>query len=217
LLQVKQILEEIKASPYKELLITAPHTGVVEFEIDKPGEKVKAPAGGPWRKKKGTVLAYITREQNKKPIFAPQNGVVQEVHARWSGEFVQAGTELMKIRHYLTKEEVINLLLRRTLYLFRAPERAKYFFTPEIDVKVKARGPRSVKVREGMDLFIISRMKRETALSYNGPEGLIYAVYFQDNQVVDTGEPLIGVCPEDQAQQIEDVINRVHTNWEESE
>jgi len=216
LLQVKQILEEIKASPYKELLITAPHTGVVEFEIDQPGEKVKGPAG-PWRKKKGTVLAYITREQNKKPIFAPQNGVIQEVHVRWSGEFVQAGTELMKIRHYLTKEEVISLLLRRTLYLFRAPERAKYFFTPEIDVKVKARGPRSVKVRQGMDLFIISRMKRETALPYNGPEGLIYAVYFQDNQVVDTGEPLIGVCPEDQAQQIEDVINRVHTNWEESE
>ncbi len=35
-----KLLEEIKASPYEEVMITAPHTGVVTFGPLKVGDKV---------------------------------------------------------------------------------------------------------------------------------------------------------------------------------
>lgn len=38
-------------------------------------------------------------------------------------------------------------------------------------------------------------MKREMPLYYTGPDGLIYTVYFEHNENVDAGSPLIGVCP----------------------
>ena len=52
-----------------------------------------------------------------------------------------------------------------------APERAKYYFVPQIDTKIKVSGCRSVSVYEGMELFIVSRMKREMPLYYTGPDG----------------------------------------------
>jgi len=64
-------------------------------------------------------------------------------------------------------------------------------------------------------MFIVSRMKRETPLSYSGPEGMIYAVYFQQGDNVDGGQPLIGVCPESQLTLIQDVVSRVQGEWEE--
>ena len=70
---------------------------------------------------------------------------------------------------------------------------------------------------EPMELFIVSRMKREKPLVYDGPEGIIYAVYFQHDQNVDQGAPLVGVCQESQTGLIEDVVNRVRTSWEEGE
>ena len=109
------------------------------------------------------------------------------------------------------------MLLRESLSLFRAPERAKYYFVPEIDKKVKISGSRTVSVQDGMELFIASRMKREVPLCYSGPEGIIYEVYFKQNENVDTGSPLIGVCPPDQRTAIEDVIARVQMEWVEME
>ena len=52
--------------------------------------------------------------------------------------FVEAGTPLMVIRHMLTRSEVEHQILKKALYLFRAPERAKYYFTPEVDKKIRA-------------------------------------------------------------------------------
>lgn len=60
-------------------------------------------------------------------------------------------------------------------------------------------------------------MKRETPLYYTGPAGVIYAVYFQHNENVDAGQPLIGVCPPDQVQQIEEVVRKVRMDWEEQD
>ena len=68
-----------------------------------------------------------------------------------------------------------------------------------------------------MDLFIVSRMKREIPLAYHGPEGVIYEIYFEQNQNIDVDQPLIGICPPDQVTIIEDVISRVSHEWQEQE
>jgi len=213
---VKAILEEIKASPFEEVEVIAPHCGVVEFKVAGEGAKVIGPSGT-WKEKPGTLLATITRERNPKPIHCTRKGEVQKIHAQLNGKFVEAGTPLMVLRHFFTKDEVTQQILKKVLFLFPAPERAKYYFAPEVDKKVKASGCQSVKVKDGMDLFIVSRMKREKPLSYVGPEGIIYAVYFSHDGNVDAGQPLISVCPEDQMDVIRDVVNRVQSDWEERE
>jgi len=214
LLNVKEMLEEMNASPYEEIEVRTPHTGVVDFVGLNPGDRVSGPSGK-WLERPGTLLAHLTREKNKKPICASQKGQVMDIRSELAGQFVEAGERLLTIRHFLSKEEVIGRILKKALHLFCASERAKYYFVPEIDAKIKAGGEQSVKVREGLDMFIVSRMKRETPLAYSGPEGIIYAVYFQQGDNVDGGQPLIGVCPESQLSLIQDVVNRVQGEWEE--
>ncbi|MEF3697168.1 biotin attachment protein [Desulfolutivibrio sp.] len=214
MIDVKSVLEEIKAAPYEEIEIKAPHTGIVTFEVKAPGGKVAAPSGA-YLEKPGTLLASITRERNVKPLHALVSGEVASIHLERGGAFVEAGTPLLVLRHYLTKDEVVAAILKRVLHLFTAPERAKYYFIPSVDIKVKSGGCRAVTVKPGMELFIVSRMKREKPLSYDGPEGIIYAIYFQHDDNVEAGQPLIGVCPESQTGLIQDVVNRVHSDWEE--
>jgi hypothetical protein len=213
---VKAILEQFKASPYEEAVICAPHCGVVEFKTTGQGARVMGPSGV-WREKPGTLLATLTRERNVKSIHCLRKGQVQEVHAGLGGAFVEAGTPLLTLRHFLTKEEVTQAILKQVLHLFPAPERAKYYFSPDVDKKVKVSGCRSIRVKEGMELFIVSRMKREKPLNYAGPEGIVYDVYFSHDQNVDAGAPLISVCPEDQMGVIQEVVNRVQSDWEEQE
>ena len=201
MLDVTSLLEEIKASPFEEQEIVAPHTGVVTFGSLKLGDKVIGP-NGTWKERPGTLIATITRERNPKPLNAVQKGEVCAIHSELEGTYVQAGTPLATIRHFLSKDEVLRILLEQALNLFVAPERAKYYF---------------VSVYEGMELFIVSRMKREMPLYYTGPDGLIYTVYFEHNENVDAGSPLIGVCPPDQLQQIEEVVLKVQTEWQEQE
>ena len=155
------------------------------------------------------------RERNPKPICATEKGIIDSIHSDLEGQFVEAGTPLMVIRHMLTKEEVEYLILKKTLHLFLAPERAKYYFTPEVDKKIRAADAHSVMVRDGMELLIMSRMKREVPLNYSGPDGVIYAIYFTINENMDAGAPLLGVCPQDQLPAIQDVIMRVQTEWTE--
>jgi biotin carboxyl carrier protein len=212
--KITELLEQLKASPYEEIHVTAPHTGHVSFAKIQPGEIVYGP-GGAWKEKPGTQLAVLERENNPKPICARQKGVISDVRRELDGRFVEAGTRLVTMKHTLTREEVINLLLRHALHLFRAPERAKYYFSPEVDKRIRAGDVRSVTVHDGMEVFIMSRMKREVPLAYSGPDGLIYAVYFKHTDNVDAGQPLIGVCPPDQLAVIEDVIMRTQTEWKE--
>ena len=214
MLDIKQFLDDIKASPYEIIEVKAPHTGVVEFAALRPGDKVTGVSGS-FKEKPGTLLAHLTREKNRKPICAPERGEVVDLRTDLEGKFVEAGDTLLTLRHYLSKKEVIELILKKALHLFVAPERAKYYFIPEIDQKLKVSGKRSVKVREGMELFIVSRMKRETPLAYSGPEGLIYSVYFHRGDNVDAGQALIGVCPEDQLTLIQDMVTKVQSDWEE--
>lgn len=214
MLNIQQMLDDLKASPFHEIEVAAPHTGKISFPALKSGSPVSG-VSGTFKEKPGTVVAHIEREGNRKPINSPQKGVIELINLDVAGKFVEAGTPLVRIRHYLTKEEVLGIILRQALSLFRAPERAAYYFVPEIDKNIKAKGSKTVLVRPGTELFIISRMKRESSLTYDGPEGIIYTVYFQPNKNVDAGEPLIGVCPENQLSHIQDVVSRVQTDWEE--
>ena len=214
-LDIKNLLRELKEAPYEEISITAPHCGVVEIVVKETGTRVHG-ISGLWKEKPGTLLARVEREHNKKPIYAPQKGEVVTITDA-AGRFVEAGTELFRIRHFLTKEEVIQRILRQALHLFVAPEKGKYYFTPEIDTKIKSKGCRSVLVRPGNEIFILSRMKRETLIPYNGPEGLIYTTYFEPNRSVDREEPLIGVCPENELPLIREVVARIQSEWEEKE
>lgn len=215
MLDISALLEEIKAAPYVESSVLAPHCGQVSFSPEvKPGLQLEGP-GGAWKERPGTRLAVMDRERNQKVINAGEKGEVVSVNTDLHDGFVEAGTELLRVRHFLTREEVLQILLKKALHLFNAPEKAKYYFAPAVDVKIKNTGPQSITVHDGMDLFIISRMKRETSLRYSGPEGVIYSVFFKMNQNVDAGQPLIGVCPPDLVAQIEDVTMRVRTEWQE--
>ncbi len=214
MIDVKELLRELREEPYEKIVIRAPHSGKVEFVASEPGVRVVGP-GGTWKEVPGTLLARLEREQVKRPINAPQKGEVMSLGDVQNGQFVQAGQELMTIRHFLTKEEVIARILRRSLSLFLAPEKGKYYFFPEVDIKIKTKGSQTVHVEDGMELFILSRMKRETSVRYSGPNGIIYAVYFETNDSVDRDSPLIGVCPESQLGQIQEVVSRVQSEWEE--
>lgn len=215
MLDISAVLEEVKASPYEEITVSAPHSGQVSFpESLQPGDAVYGPTGA-WKEKKGSLLATITRERNPQPILCPEKGELVAVRRELDGTFVQAGTELLRMRHFLSREEVAQLILKRALSLFLAPERAKYYFVPAVDIKIKVSGPKVVSVRDGDELFIMSRMKREMPLRYSGPEGVIYAVYFSHAHNVEAGQPLIGVCPPDLVDRVEEVVMRVQTEWKE--
>ena len=216
MLDVTGLLESIKAEPFTEMPVRAPHTGVISFSGVREGDKVMGPCGE-WKEVPGTRSATITRERNPKPGAAIDKGVIQSLNLDLEGCFVETGTEIGVLRHYLSRDEVVRIILRKSLQLFCAPERAKYYFVPDVDKKVKISGSRSVTVQDGMELFIVSRMKREVPLIYHGAEGVIYEVYFTQNENVDAGGPLIGVCPPGQIPQIEDVIARVQMDWIEAE
>lgn len=216
MLDVTSLLEEMKASPYEELRICAPHTGTVTFADIAVSQRVVGPQGA-WQERPGSLLLTIERERNPKPIYSPQKGELCDVRDELQGQFVEAGTHLVTLRHFLTKAEVQAAILKRALHPFCAPERAKYYFTPDVDKKIRASGSKAVTVQPGMELFIMSRMKREAPLHYEGPSGVIYAVYCKHTDNVDAGQPLIGVCPPDQLAVIEEVVMRVQTEWQEQE
>lgn len=215
MINITQLLEHIQSDPYREIEVMTRHTGVVQFEDLSEGDAVEGPTGT-WKEKPGTKLATLTRERNPQPVNAPEKGIIGAIHKELEGSFVECGTSLVTIRHHLTREEVERIILRRALYLFKAPERAKYYFTPEMAAKIRASDPGSVEIVNGQELFIMSRMKREVPLFYSGPAGVIYAMYFKTNENVDTDAPLIGVCPKDELPHIKEVIMRVQTEWREN-
>lgn len=213
---VKALLEELKASPFEEVRITTPHVGVLDFPDQKIGSQVSGPKGT-WGEKPGTLLANLHREGVAKPVRAFQDGLLEWAARDMAGSFVQAGTHIATIRHILTRDEVMQFILQKALYVFTAPEKAKYYFIPDIDAKIKNQNCQAVKLKDGMEVFIVSRMKRESSLNYSGPEGIIYSIYFHPNENVDAGSPLIGVCPQERLPLIQEVVSRVQSEWNEQE
>ena len=123
MINISALLDEIKASPYREIVISTPHTGKVTFSDIKQGDKVVGPQGQ-WKEKPGTLIATLERERNPKAISAHEKGEISLLHSELEGTFVEAGTPLAVVRHMLTRAEVERILLQKALHLFVAPERA---------------------------------------------------------------------------------------------
>jgi biotin carboxyl carrier protein len=207
-----EILAKYRSDPYSYIDITAPHTGVVKFLVEK-GNGVEAPSGE-WNHIPGTPLFLIIRERNEKKITAPINGIVSEIRFEFQDQFVEAGEKLLTIRHPLKKKDIIEAILKEVLYLFPAPETAKFFFSMDIQSRIDQKGAGGVTIKPGDEAFTMSLMKRETPVYYSGEEGVIHSVYFKPGVSVSQGQPLIGVCRADKLPLIQKVITRVKAEWD---
>ncbi len=210
-----EILGKYHSDPYEYVDIFAEHTGKVHFlcEIDSAVDTVS----GEWKHIPGTPLFEITRERNLKKITSPTNGVISSLNLDLEGSFVEAGEKLMTIRHPLKKKEIIECILKEVLHVFPAPERAKYFFSLDVQSRIEKKSAKEVSVKPGDEIIIMSLMKRDTPVYYNGEAGVIHSVYFKPGVSVGQGDPLIGVCPVDKLHLIKKVITRVKADWDKNE
>ena len=210
-----EILGRYHSDPYEYVDIFAEHTGKIHYLVEE-GSSVEA-VSGEWKHIPGTPLFEITRERNPKKVTATTNGVVSSIASEFEGRFVEAGEKLMTIRHPLKKKEIIEAILKEVLYIFPAPERAKYFFSLDVQSRIEKKGARGVSVKPGDEIIIMSLMKRDTPVYYSGEKGVIHSVYFQPGVSVEQGAPLIGVCPSEKLPLIQKIITRVKADWDKKE
>lgn len=207
-----EILSRYRSDPFNYVDIHAVHTGRVRFLVEE-GEEVEGP-GGEWKHIPGTGLYEINRENNTKKLSSQTNGIVASLKKELEGEFVEAGEKLMTIKHPLKKKEIIESILQEVLYLFPAPERARYYFSLDIQSRIDQKGARSVTIKPGDEILTMSLMKRDTPVFYDGEAGIIHSIYFKPGDSVDQGAPLIGVCAENKLPLIQKIITRVKAEWE---
>ncbi len=207
-----EIISRYRSDPYDYVDMYAIHTGKVRFLVEKDS-KVEG-VSGEWKHLPGTPLYEINRERNPKVVTSQTNGTVSTIHNELDGNFVEAGEKLLTIRHPLKKKEIIESILQEVLFLFEAPERARYFFAMDIQSRIDQKGVRSVFIKPGDEIITMSLMKRDTPVYYTGEPGIIHSVYFKPGDSVDIGVPLIGVCAEDKLPVVQKVITRVKAEWE---
>ncbi|KPK28447.1 MAG: hypothetical protein AMJ61_02400 [Desulfobacterales bacterium SG8_35_2] len=206
-----EIINKYRLDPYDYLDVLTPHTGRITFNVTE-GETVDGPSGK-WNHHPGTLLYVLNRENNPKPMNSQTNGVVTSLRKELEGKFVEAGEKLMTIKHPLKKKEIIENILQNVLYLFQAPEKAKYFFALDIQARLEKQGEKAVIIKPGEEIITMSLMKRDTPLYYTGEEGIIHSVYFKPGVSVNQGAPLIGVCPGDKLPLIQKIITHVKAEW----
>jgi len=207
-----EVLGKYRSDPFDYIDVHAIHTGEVSFLVNE-GDEVDAPSGE-WMHVPGTPIYGINRERNPKKVSASINGTISYLNRDLEGKFVEAGEKLMTIRHPLKKKEVIENILKEVLYLFPAPEKAKYFFALDIQSRIEKKGARSVSIDSGDEIIIMSLMKRDTPIYYKGEPGVIHSVYFKPGVSVEQGTPLIGVCAPDKLQLIQKIITKVKADWD---
>ena len=206
-----EIINKYRLDPYDYLDVLTPHTGRITFNVTE-GETVDGPSGK-WNHHPGTLLYVLNRENNPKPMNSQTNGVVTSLRKELEGKFVEAGEKLMTIKHPLKKKEIIENILQNVLYLFQAPEKAKYFFALDVQARLEKQGEKAVIIKPGEEIITMSLMKRDTPLYYTGEEGIIHSVYFKPGVSVNQGAPLIGVCPGDKLPLIQKIITHVKAEW----
>lgn len=211
-LHFDEILSRYRSDPFDYVDMYSVHAGQVHF-LAAEGVEVEG-VTGEWQHVQGSRLYEITRENNTKIITSQTNGIVSSLRTELDGEFVEAGEKLMTIKHPLKKKEIIESILQEVLFLFPAPERARYYFSMDIQSRIDQKGARSVLVQPGDEIITMSLMKRDTPVFYDGERGLIHSVYFKPGDSVDQGTPLIGVCAESKLPLIQKIITRVKAEWE---
>ena len=207
-----EILNKYRSDPYDYMDVCSPHTGIVRFAVNEEAE-VDGP-GGAWDHIPGSLLFKISREKNPKPIHSRTNGVVSSLKSELEGQFVEAGEKLLTIKHPLKKREIIEGILQKVLYLFRAPEKAKYFFSLDIQARLEKNEEGGVSIERGDEIITMSLMKRDTPVYYDGEPGIIHSNYLKPGVSVEQGEPLIGVCAPEQLPLIQKIITHVKAEWE---
>ncbi len=211
--QLTELLQELKQNPYKLYPVYTPHTGkILEFLV-KEGDAVRGPTGT-WLEKPGTPLFVLEREKNPKIIRASHNGIVQDLRLDLVNKFVEAGEQVLTIRHPLSQEEVISEILLSALLIVRAPETARYILSPDLAKKLEKEGLGKVRVKTGDELLIMTFMKRETPITLS-QEGqfVIFQLYFKPFELVQSGSPLIGLCPVEDLPNLEKLITRIKEEW----
>jgi hypothetical protein len=206
-----EIINKYRSDPYEYQDVVTPHTGMVTFTVNE-GEEVDGPSGK-WHHHPGTLLYKLNREKNPKPVYSLTTGVVTSLRSEFEGQFVEAGETLMTIKHPLKKREIIEGILQNVLYLFRAPEKAKYFFSLDIQARLEKQGDKAVFIKPGEEIITMSLMKRDTPIYYNGEEGIIHSVYFKPGESIRQGQPLIGVCAKEKLPLIQKIITHVKAEW----
>ena len=58
-----------------------------------------------------------------------KKSVIQKLHKEYDKKFVESGVEIGILRHFLSKKEVIHILLQKALFLFSAPKSKILFCT----------------------------------------------------------------------------------------
>jgi hypothetical protein len=207
-----EIISKYRSDPYDYVDILSPHTGKVKFKVSE-GEEVQGPSGK-WHHKPGSLLYVLNRENNPKPIHSHTNGLVSSLREDLEGHFVEAGEKLLTIKHPLKKREIIEGILQNVLYLFKAPEKAKYFFSLEIQSRIEKQGEKGVFIQPGDEIITMSLMKRDSPIFYDGEPGIIHSVYFKPGVSANQGEPLIGVCAQEKLPLIEKIITHVKAEWD---
>ena len=206
-----EIITKYRSDPYDYVDVVTPHTGRIAFKVNE-GQEVSG-SSGKWNHHPGTLLYILNRENNPKPMHTLTNGVVTSLRQELEGSFAEAGEKLMTIKHPLKKREIIENILQNVLYLFRAPEKAKYFFSLDIQSRMEKQGEKGVIIKPGEEIITMSLMKRDTPIYYSGEEGIIHSVYFKPGISVNQGEPLIGVCPKEKLPLIQKIITHVKAEW----
>jgi len=212
-INLNDLLRRYRAHPFEDYRVEIPHTGVVTFKVSE-GQQVHGPEGQ-WLHRPGTLLCLLDRERNVKHITAPCSGEVAQIRSDLDGLFVEAGLEVLSIRYRLGKEQIIDRILTEVLHLLPAPQRARYFFAPEIASKLEKRPQGEVTLQQGDEALVMSLMKRDTPVYYDAVPGVIFKVYFRPGGIVEQGAPLLGVCPPEKLQYVQKIIQRIKTEWEE--
>ncbi len=207
-----EIIGKYRSDPYDYVDMYAVHSGLVRFLVEDDAEVNGV--SGEWQHIPGSPLYEITRERNPKVITSKTNGVVSSINKEADGQFVEAGTKLLTIRHPLKKKEIIESILQEVLFLFVAPERARYYFSMDIQSRIDQKGARSIVIKPGDEIITMSLMKRDTPVYYSGEPGILHSIYFKPGDSVDQGTPLIGVCAEDKLAVVQKIITRVKAEWE---
>lgn len=213
-INLNDLLRRYRSHPFEDYLVETPHTGLLTFKV-KEGQGVSGPSGK-WGQKPGTLLFLLERERNVKKIHSHCTGEVVAVRPELQGTFVEAREIVLAIRHRLGKEEIIDRILTQVLHIFPAPQTARYLLVPDLAQKLeRPSGAREVTLEPGDEALIMSLMKRDTIIEYQGPPGVVFKVYFQSGAMVEQGEPLLGVCPPEKLEYVQKVIQRIRTEWED--
>jgi len=207
-----EILSKYRSDPYEYVDMRAIHAGEIRFLVEE-GAEVQG-VSGEWQHIPGSPIYEITRERNPKVITSKTNGTVSFINRDLDGKFVEAGTKLVTIRHPLKKKEIIEAILQEVLFLFPAPERARYYFSMDIQSRIDQKGARSIVIQPGDEIITMSLMKRDTPVYYDGDPGILHSIYFSPGDSVDQGVPLLGVCPEEKLSVVQKIITRVKAEWE---